>query len=468
MTLSMTRVQAEKLLSIQNYGLQHSLETDLEDAFRRVTTFLQDQCQAQEQFTLTLVAEESLFTRFNQAKVRQTGLVQDATLRLTWMRDQRSSYQEFPLTGDWNFDRDLLQKALEALRWELPQLPENPYLVFPQGQGSSREVHQGKLLAPSRVAAHLLPVVSELDFVGIYAAGLAVRAYADSQGQFHWFATETYSLDYSLFTPEGAAVKGTLAGSHWDQASYIAKVQESRNQLKRLAQPAKRIERGQYRTYLAPTAIAEMLYMLSWGGVSEADLQQGNSCLAMLRQGDKHLSPKFNLRENFQHGLVPRFNEFGEMAPLLLPIIQSGELVNSLISSKTAKEYGLVANGAEAGENLRSPDIAPGNLSHHAILQTLDRGLYLSNLHYLNWSDRPKGRMTGMTRYACFWVEDGEIVAPIENLRFDDSFYRFWGDQLIGLTDKQEWVPEVGTYGNRSLGGFWTPGMLVEDFTYTL
>ena len=31
------------------------------------------------------------------------------------------------------------------------------------------------------------------------------------------------------------------------------------------------------------------------------------------------------------------------------------------------------------------------------------------NLHYLNWSDNIGGRITGMTRYACFWVENGEI-----------------------------------------------------------
>ena len=73
-----------------------------------------------------------------------------------------------------------------------------------------------------------------------------------------------------------------------------------------------------------------------------------------------------------------------------------------------------------------------------------------------------------MTRYACFWVEDGEIVAPIEHLRFDDSFYRFWGDNLMALTDTQTCIPNIDTYGHRHMGALWTPGMLIEDFTYTL
>jgi predicted Zn-dependent protease len=89
-------------------------------------------------------------------------------------------------------------------------------------------------------------------------------------------------------------------------------------------------------------------------------------------------------------------------------------------------------------------------------------------LHYLNWSDRPNGRVTGMTRYACFWVEDGAIVAPIENLRFDDSIYRCFGEQLVALTDTAVVIPEVGTYDHRSLGGMWVPGAIVDDFVYTL
>ena len=102
------------------------------------------------------------------------------------------------------------------------------------------------------------------------------------------------------------------------------------------------------------------------------------------------------------------------------------------------------------------------------ILADLDTGLYLSNLHYLNWSDRPTGRVTGMTRYACFWVERGEIVAPIANLRFDESLYRCWGDNLMALTNTVDFIPDVDTYKSRQLGGSWVPGLLVEDFTYTL
>ena len=60
-------------------------------------------------------------------------------------------------------------------------------------------------------------------------------------------------------------------------------------------------------------------------------------------------------------------------------------------------------------------------------LAALDTGLCVGNLWYLNYSDRPACRMTGMTRFATFWVEDGKIVAPVDVLRFDDTIYRMLG-----------------------------------------
>ncbi len=442
--------------------------SQLEAIFNQLVAAVRSELKANQHFTLELAGEQSQFVRFNRAKVRQTGCVTDGQLSLTLIEDQRNSFRTLPFTGDWETDWSQVQAALSELRQEVPQLPTDPYLVLPTGRAVSHDVHTGKLLAADAAVAAMLPEVQSLDFAGIYAGGSLIRAYADSAGQQHWFETETFALDYSLFTSNGQAVKGIFAGSEWDQDAYVAKLTDSKQQLARLAQTPKPIPKGNYRTYLAPAAVAELISMFSWGGISEASLQRGGSALALLQRGEKQLSPKFTLKENFSRGLVPRFNEWGEVAPLELPLIVAGKLENTLISSRTAKEYDKSPNGAAGGEYLRSPEIAPGQLAAPDILKALDTGLYLSNLHYLNWSDRPTGRITGMTRYACFWVEQGELVAPIENLRFDETLYRCFGEHLIDLTNFQEFIPEVGTYDQRSLGGAWVPGVLVEDFTYTL
>ncbi len=440
----------------------------LEASFNKLIENLIIKKLEDEQFTIKLHSERSQFTRFNHAKVRQTGCVADGWIELKLMQDNRSSFRSFPFTGNWEVDWLLAYNALQELREELPQLPADPYLVLPSGTNTSREIHSGKLLAAEAVVPTVLEQVAELDFAGIYAGGSVIQGYGDSSGQKHWFSTDTFTLDYSIFTTSGQAVKGTFAGSDWDSAAYTAKISEAKRQIELLSHPPKELPRGNYKTYFAPAAVSDLLMMLSWGGVSEADIQQGNSAVAAISRQEKQLSPAFNLKENFQRGLVPRFNEWGEMAAPEIPIIEKGVLVNTLVNSRTAKEYNKNGNGANGNESLRAPEISVGNLAFEQILPSLDTGLYVSNLHYLNWSDRPTGRITGMTRYACFWVEKGEIIAPIENLRFDESLYRFWGENLIDLTNFQEFIPEVGTYESRQLGGSMVPGMLVEDFTYTL
>lgn len=440
----------------------------LEVSFNQVIETLLNKKTENEQFTVKLSSERSQFTRFNHAKVRQTGCVADGWIELTLMADQRSSVRQFPFTGNWDVDWQLAYAALQELRDELILLPIDPYLVLPSGNNTSREIHSGNLLAAEAVVPTVLELVAKLDFTGMYAGGIVIKAYGDSSGQKHWFATDSFTLDYSLFSKAGQAVKGTFAGSDWDASAYIAKISEAKKQLELLSRPAKELPRGQYKTYFAPAAVADLLMMLSWGSVSEADIQQGNSALAALWRQEKQLSTAFSLKENFQRGLVPRFNELGEIAAPELPVIEKGDLVNTLVNSRTAKEYQKTPNGANGSETLRAPEVSPGNLVVEQILPSLNTGLYVSNLHYLNWSDRQTARITGMTRYACFWVENAEIIAPIENLRFDESLYRFWGENLVDLTNFQEFIPEVGTYESRQLGGSLVPGMLVEDFTYTL
>lgn len=439
-----------------------------ETTFNQLTDALLAQLHDAEQMRLTLVAETSQFTRFNQARVRQAGVISNGTLTLTFMVNQRVASESLSFTGTYETDWPRLLAALHDLRQDVPQLPDDPFLILPTGDAHSREVYRGQLLPPEAVVPELMPPLAGLDAAGLYAGGQSVRAYADSAGQRHWFETDTFTLDYSLFTDQGQAVKGTYAGRTWEAADYLKTLAASTTLLQQMAQAPKSLGRGQYRTYLAPAAVADLVSMLSWGGVSEAAIRRGGSALRPLHHQDRRLSEQFHLTEDFSQGQVPRFNQYGELAPLTMPLIEGGELVNTLVSARTAKEYAIASTEADVGEYLRSPCLAPGTLPTKDVLAALDTGLYVSNVHYLNWSDRPNGRVTGMTRYACFWVDQGQLVAPIENLRFDESLYHFWGDNLLHLTQEVTFIPEVGSYGYRDLGGVAVPGMLVDNFAYTL
>ena len=422
----------------------------------------------EEYLTLSFSSESTQFIRFSQSKIRQTGLVDDATLELELIHNNRTCGESFTLSGDTDADIQSATDILSNLRMEIVQLPEDPYIVLPENNGSSRDIHTGNLLSVESAADALTPAMQSVDLAGIWSSGKIYRGNTNSLGQKHWFSTETFSLDYSLITADEKMVKATFAGSEWNQSDYESFMAKSIKKLEFMKRKAIKVKPGEYRTFIASPGVRDILDMFSWNGLSEASIQQGQSSFGKMRNENSKLSPCFSLNEDFRSGSVPRFNDNGEVAPDVLNLVNGGLLENTLINSRTAKEYNVVSNNAGGGEGVRAPYMAEGELSEADVLKKIGTGLYLGNLHYLNWSDCIGGRITGMTRYACFWVENGEIVAPIENMRFDDSFYNFFGENLEAVSDKVEFNPEVGTYENRSLGGTHCPGVLLSSFSLTL
>ena len=298
------------------------------------------------------------------------------------------------------------------------------------------------------------------------------RAHANSNGAFHWFVNDSWMVDYSLYGTGERAYKGLFSGRVWDTKAWDREREKACLQLEALERPIQKVERGEYRTYLSPGAVSDFSYFL--GSIfGESGRRRGVSPLCLFKDQKKVFSPHFNFSENFRLVETPAFTSEGERVPEHRELVSQGEVVGSLIGSRSAKEYNLKSNGASSSEAVRAPSIgvseqSGGSFSEEEALQRLETGLYISNVHYLNWSDRPKGRITGMTRYACFWVEGGEMVAPIENLRWDDSIFRLFGNQMEATTDQPCLFPSTHSYGHRGVGGVSSPGLLVQSMRFTL
>ncbi len=422
-----------------------------------------------EELTLNLAAEETLFLRFNNNRVRQNTDVQQSVLALQFQRDGRTVDKSCTLSGQPAQDQAQLAALLQACRDEAAVLPADPNQVVLQDHGRSRAVFEGRLMSAPEVVQAVVDSAAGSDLAGLYAGGSVLRGNRNSRGTAHWFGTRSFFFDYSLYHGARAA-KGVYAGAQWEPATWAARLQRTRAQLALLERPPQRVAPGAYRSYLAPQAFADFIGMMAWGAMSAAAWKQGRSPFKQLVEKSVQLSPLLRVDENFELGLTPHFNERGETSATRMPLLADGGLQNLLVSARTAREYGLVANGASEGESPRALDVQPGSLDEHDVLQALGTGLYLSNLHYLNWSDPVSARVTGMTRYACFWVEGGEIAGPLAaDLRWDQSLFEALGpQQLLALTRHTEIEPATGTYSQRSLGGMRVPGALIEGFRFTL
>lgn len=420
-----------------------------------------------ESLTITLSGEETLFTRLSQAKIRQVTTLHQAFVEFNFIKGNRTTTFTLPFKGSEEDVVAAVKKLKETRAW-IEKIPEDPYLVRPTFNGMTKDENLDSLPANEEMLTAVLENSSHADLAGVFSSGDNVRATINSMGQFHWFKTRNYYLDYSLYNSKQKAVKGLFAGNSWNADDLKTNLKESVYKLSLMNRESRKIERGSYRVFLAPSAVSELLGTLSWGGVSMGEHKRGNGSLRDLWEGKRKMSDKFTLAEDFSLGMSPRFNDKGEVSHAYLPLIENGVLKNFLTSTRTANEYKVESNNAADWESLRSPVISTGKIARDQIFKELGTGLYLSDLHYLNWSDRETARLTGMTRYACFWVENGEIVSPIQDLRFDESFYNLFGDGLVDLTNFADVIPSTGSYFQRDVGGSKVPGILVNDFKFTL
>jgi predicted Zn-dependent protease len=413
-----------------------------------------------------LSAERSDFVRFNHALVRQAGTVEQSYLSLRLVSARRQASASVALSGRAD-DEAQARAALGRARSMLAQLPEDPWLLISETPSSTSSRRRGRIPAAEEVVQHVVEHARGVDFAGFYAGGTLYRGFANSLGQRNWHEVDTFNFDWSVHLRADKAVKDGYAGFDWDAAFSSTKIHDAGERLALLERPAITLPPGEYRAYLAPRALEEVTGLLSWSAFSARSLATKQTPLLRMQHGER-LSPKVTLSENTEGGIAPRFQQEGFLRPPNVPLIAGGALKESLTSPRSAKEYGLQSNGANAWESPDSVDVSPGDLAMADALAALDTGLYIGNLWYLNFSDRPAGRMTGMTRFATFWVEGGRIAGPVSALRFDDTIYRMLGENLVHFTRERELLLSTSTYDERSTSSAHLPGALLERFRFTL
>jgi predicted Zn-dependent protease len=439
----------------------------MESLFQSAAAAVTAGARSGEVASLWFSGERSDFVRLNRAKVRQAGTVEQAYARLHLIDGRRHAESSLTLTGGPD-DGALISAELDALREVVRAAPEDPHLTYETAPATSRTVRRATLPKSEEAIAATLDAAGDADLVGFYVAGEVYRGFASSLGQSHWHQIESFSLDWSLYERADKAIKTSYAGFDWSGDELARRMARARAQQSALSRPSLKLTPGKYRAWLTPAAVNELTSMLCWGGFSGRARETKQSCLLRMQTGGVTLDPRVSLSENLAEGIAPRFQSDGFERPGRVSLITDGRLADALVSPRTAKEFGVAHNGASGGESPDALDMAGGELAADDALRALDRGLYVGNLWYLNFSDRPACRVTGMTRFGTFWVEGGEVVAPIDVMRFDDTLLRLLGDKLEGLSRERDFIPSTQTWRERAVDSVRLPSLLVSELTLTL
>ena len=223
------------------------------------------------------------------------------------------------------------------------------------------------------------------------------------------------------------------------------------------------IEPGDYPVVLEEYAVVDLLDMLGYLGFSALAVQEGRS---FVEPGRRIGSDLVTILDDGRDPLgLPLWFDFEGVAKQRVMLVEHGLCRNVVYDAQTAARDGV----ASTGHGFPAPNpwgpiplnmfMDAGSASREDLIGGLDRGLLVTRFHYTNPVHPKLAIVTGMTRDGTFLVEGGQIVGPVRNLRYTQSY-------LAALAGTVAVARERKTLKG-SLGGAVVPAIRVDGWTFT-
>lgn len=366
------------------------------------------------------------------------------------------------------FDDASLEKTVRRAE-ELAQLaPENPEFVDPLPQqtygGESKTFSEATAkITPdyrAQVAADSINPASKKDVTaaGYLEDSSGFSAIMNSKGLFAYNKATSVDFTVTMRSNDGTG-SGWAAGTQNDvsklnasEASRIAidKALMSRN--------AKGIEPGKYTVVLEASAAADIVRLMLNMNARQAD--EGRSFYSKkgggTKLGEKIVDERVNIYTDPWNDDVPSSPWAGDgQARKRLDLIKNGVVANLQYDRYWAaqKNVAPVPFGGNA-------IMQGGDASLEDLIKDTKKGVLVTRFWYIRPVDPQTLLFTGLTRDGTFYIENGKIMYPIKNFRFNES-------PIIMLNNLETLgKPSRAVTSEGNPNGF-IPAMKVRDFTFS-
>ncbi|GIV40401.1 MAG: TldD protein [Thermonema sp.] len=395
--------------------------------------------------------------RYARNTVTTSGQVENLGASFTAYFGKRSGTVTFN-----EFDDESIAKAVrraEELARLAPENPEHMPVLEPQQYIETPTFvdRTAQITADYRadVAGKSIAYCKNKDLIaaGFFLDNAGFSALMNSKGLFAY--NRSTGVDFSLTvrttdgTGSGYVVQdfNDVAKFDIEAATRIAaqKALDSRN--------PKALEPGKYTVILEPAAAVDLLQnMLSNMDARSAD--EGRSFLSKpgggTRVGEKLFDERVTIYSDPAHPEVPASPWAGDGRPReKVYWVKNGVVQNVFYSRYWAAKKGVKAipppaNGIMLG----------GDKSIEEMIRSTKRGILVTRLWYIRTVDPQTLLYTGLTRDGTFYIENGKIMFPVKNFRFNES-------PVIMLNN----LEELGK--PQRINGSLVPPMKIRDFTFT-
>ena len=429
---------------------------------------------------VTVVHERSLMSRYARSAPTQATSVDDTTVDILCVRDGHTAIAATNRLADDDL-RATAARADAAARAAARLAPgTHPGLAssaVPTGHdGFDAET---AMLAPRRAAAALgvaFEIAAEhgLEAFGVWTAGDVQTAIATSTGlRLHDRVSDAFMKVVCRDDDgrSGYAVDAAVAAGSIDPAALAR-----RAAAKVTGGPLSALGPGTYPVVLEPEAVGQLIEFL--GDLAHSGLAhaEGRGALSG-RLGEQVAASIIDLHDvPCGAGTLPRAFDMEGVAKASLALIERGvarNVVHDLRSAALAGDgarstgHATLPGGAPYGPMPTNLVLGAGDAADSAELaSTIERGIYVTRLWYVNSVREKETLLTGMTRDGTFLIEDGRITRPLRDVRFTDSVLRLL-ESTEALTRGRQLVTEGEFYGRRFAYGVLCPALRAADFRVT-
>jgi predicted Zn-dependent protease len=372
----------------------------------------------------------SALTRFANSRIHQNMASDDDHVRLRVVVDGGRIAQSSTTRLDPEGLERLVETTLAAAHL-CPPDPEYPGLAQP---GAVREVdHFDDATAAAEPDARAEVVA---DFVGA-GPGLEAAGYCSTDADTHVLCSTTgirYASRSTMAQIDGIHRAAAAEGPPTDGFAQVTSQRLSDLDGRRAGDVAAakatggadpvELDPGTYEVVLEARAVAAMLLFPAWLGFNGKAHAEGTSFAHL---GEAQFDERISLWDD---GTDPRalgrpYDAEGT-PKRRLDLVASGVTVGLAHDRRSATLAGVESTGHSIGQE--SYGGYPGDLflgagdqSLEQLIAGVERGLLVTDFWYNRILDPKTQVVTGLTRNGLFLIEQGEVVGPVQNLRYTQS-----------------------------------------------
>ena len=419
-----------------------------------------------DQTEVLLFVTANALTRFACNQIHQNMAWKDVGISVRVIKDKKIGVSSSNDLEQTSF-KEVVDRAMLLAQF---QQPDPEFVSLPKPHDIPK-VDRDVFYATEEEMAHgadlIIKAAKQHNLIasGAYSNDTSELVVANSLGVFAYHAGSSCNLSTIILGKNSSGFAADVARTTQEVDASIVATTAVQKTLD--SQDPVDIEPGEYEVVLEPQAVSEMLAFFQWYGPNARIYHEKASCLSG-KLGEQVVGKNITIIDDpFHKDVFPMPFDYEGYPKQTLTIIENGVLKNIAYDSYHAAKY----KAQNTGHALPAPNtfgpiplhmyIKHGNSTKEDMIKSVKRGLLVTRLWYVRVLNPKTLNITGMTRDGTFLIENGKIVKPVKNLRFNQSIPEALNN-VISIENK---LTQLASFEGDLIGLM--PSLHISDWHFT-